>query len=64
MLSVLFRIRITPLVSSNSYYMFDQLGGRRGRDRMVFDITTSCVISTYHPWRDVPDTTLCDIVWQ
>jgi hypothetical protein len=45
------------------------VGRRRGRDRMVVGLTTTCAISTYHhysvefesrSWRGVLNTTLCD----
>ena len=46
---------------------------RRGRDRGVVGLTSSCAMSAYHncccefeslSWRDVLDTTLCDKVCQ
>jgi len=52
--------------------MFKQRG-RRGHDRMVVGLTTTCAISAYHhysgefkshSWRGVLDTTLCDKVCQ
>ena len=50
------------------------ISGRRGRDHMVVGFETTCAISAYHhclryeiesrTWRDVFDTTCCDIVCQ
>ena len=50
-----------------------EIRSRRGRDCMVVEFTTACLISVYHhltfdfesfPCQDVLDTTLCDKVCQ
>ena len=51
----------------------NDIGGRRGRGRMVVGFTTTCAISAYYhkrcelesrSWQGILDTTLCDKVCQ
>jgi hypothetical protein len=69
----------SPWVDANAIFLLFlsalllEIRSRRGRDCMVVEFTTVCLISVYHhltfefesfPCQDVLDTTLCDKVCQ
>ena len=64
---------IVIITSHRQHAIFKTMQCRRGRDRRVVGLTSTCAVSAYHncccefeslSWRDVLDTTLCDKVCQ